>query len=138
MSPLREERATGSAVVILLVVGLAGCVATGPRERFPQRELPEPSGICLPTASIRDFRATSSSELNVRTGTEDWQYRVVLDRPCSELVTAQRIGWTSQQGLICDYRHDAILVAGERCAIGRIEEYNDGPGEAGPRGTARP
>jgi hypothetical protein len=92
----------------------------------------------LPTAAIRDFRATSNTELNVRTGNEDWQYRILLDRPCNELVTAQRIGWTSQKGLICDYRHDAILVAGERCAVGRIEDYKDFPVEAEPRGTDRP
>ena len=69
--------ASGSAAILLLVV--AGCAATGPRDRFPQRNLPEPSGICFPTAAIRDFRAVSSSELNVRTGNENWQYRVVLD-----------------------------------------------------------
>ena len=128
--------ASGSAAILLLVV--AGCAATGPRDRFPQRNLPEPSGICFPTAAIRDFRAVSSSELNVRTGNENWQYRVVLDRPCNELVTAQRIGWTSQKGLVCDYRHDAILVAGDRCAIGRIQDYIDGPVESGTPGTARP
>ena len=138
MRSVQERRTRGSAAGLWLLVGLTGCIATGPRERFPQRNLPEPSGICLPTAAIRDFRATSSSELNVRTGNEGWQYRVVLDRPCNEMVTAQRIGWTSQKGLICDYRHDAILVAGERCAIGRIEDYKDGPVKAGTRGTARP
>ncbi len=126
------------AAGLLLLVGLAGCAAPRAPARFAQRNLPVPSGICLPTAAIRDFRATSNTELNVRTGKEDWQYRVLLDRPCNELVTAQRIGWTSQKGLICDYRHDAILVAGERCAVGRIEDYKDGPVEAETRGTERP
>ena len=59
----------------------------------------------------------------MRTGSEDWQYQIKLDRPCSSLQTADRIGWTSQKGLVCDYRHDAIIVGRERCAIGRIEEY---------------
>ena len=138
MSSAGERRVTTLTAGLLLLVGLAGCAANGPRARFAQRNLPEPSGICLPTAAIRDFRATSNTELNVRTGNEDWQYRILLDRPCNELVTAQRIGWTSQKGLICDYRHDAILVAGERCAVGRIEDYKDFPVEAEPRGTDRP
>ena len=125
--PGRSVRVIGLLVVGALV--LSGCTARAPRERFPQRRLPEPSGFCLHTTAIRDFRATSPTELRVRTGREDWQYRIVLDRPCSSLQAADRIGWTSQKGLICDYRHDAILVGRERCAIGRIEEYKDDSSE---------
>ena len=110
-----------------LVLALGACGSRGPRERFPQRHLPAPSGICLQSALIRDFRASSPTELRVRTGAEGWQYSIILDRPCGDLVTADRIGWTSQRGLVCDYRHDAILVNGERCAIGRIEDYRSDP-----------
>jgi len=138
MSSVVQRRTTELAAGLWLLIGLAGCVASGPRDPYSQRNLPVPSGICLPTATIRDFRATSSTELHVRTGDEDWQYRVVLDRPCSTLISAQRIGWTSQEGLICDYRHDPILVAGERCAIGRIEDYKVDPVEAGLGGAVRP
>lgn len=138
MSPVMQRRTTDLAAGLWLLIGLAGCAATGARDPYPQRNLPVPSGICLPTATIRDFRGTSTTELLVRTGNEDWQYRVVLDRPCRALISAQRIGWTSQEGLICDYRHDAILVAGERCAIGRIEDYKTDAVEEGSGGASQP
>ena len=123
MDSLQQRSRRATWLLLASALWLSACTARGPRERFPQRRLPEPSGLCLHTSAIRDYRATSPTELKVRTGSEDWQYQIKLDRPCGSLQTADRIGWTSQKGLVCDYRHDAIIVGRERCAIGRIEEY---------------
>ncbi|MDG1402125.1 MAG: DUF6491 family protein [Candidatus Binatia bacterium] len=110
----------------LVLLAIAGCATPRNLVRRPQLELPQPTGQCIATAKIRDFRAKGVKELRVRTEENDWQYLLVLDRECPNLADAQRIGWTSQRGKICDYRHDAILVDGERCAIGRIEDYAAG------------
>ncbi len=108
---------------LALVVLLTGCSTRATNRRQPQVVLPVPSGQCIRTAMIKDYRTSGQQEIRVRTATSGWQYRVILDRKCALLPVVRTIGWTSQQGRLCDYRHDAILVGGERCAIGRIEEY---------------
>jgi hypothetical protein len=131
----------GKKVGSLCLIGaifLTGCASRTKGGRLAQVELPVATGRCLPTATIQDFRATSTTELRVRTGEKGWQYRIVLDRECRQLPVASRIGWTSQRGFICDYRHDAILVDGERCAIGRIEDYDAHPSEGASPGMSRP
>lgn len=133
MSAIRNG-ITRALVAVSVAAVFAGCAGARNSDKYPEQEkrLPEPTGTCIFVRTIQDFRVENPFSLLVRTRATGWQYRVELDRRCTQLPFAQAVGWTSQQGRVCDYRHDAVLVRGDRCSIGRITELKAQPGETKP------
>lgn len=121
---MRIGMCAGAKMVAVTIAALVvvGCARPRNADLYPAeaKRLPEPTGTCIYVRSIQDFRAENASSLLVRTRASGWQYKVELNGRCTPLPFAQVVGWTSQQGRICDSRHDAVLVRGERCSIGRI------------------
>jgi hypothetical protein len=142
MVKMESWRRAGAALTATVVL-LAGCASPRNAELYPAEEkrLPKPTGTCIYVRTIQDFRVEDAFSLLVRTRATGWQYKVELNRRCTQLPFAQAVGWTSQQGRVCDYRHDAVLVRGDRCGIGRIttiEEESGGEEGAPSVGPAVP
>ena len=129
MTSFPPRIALGVFFALALASAGPGCLARN-ADQYPaaEKRLPEPTGTCIFVRTIQDFRAENAFSLLVRTRATGWQYRVELDRRCVQLPFAQALGWTSQQGRVCDYRHDAVLVRDDRCSIGRITALQPVPG----------
>lgn len=114
------------AMVSLLLVG---CARPRNVDLYPPEagRLPEPTGTCIYVRTIQDFRVEDAFSLLVRTRGTGWQYKVELNSRCTPLPFVQAVGWTSQHGRVCDSRHDAVVVRGDRCSIGRITAIEEKP-----------
>lgn len=125
----RAER-LAAAVVLAVVAGCAAQKSAGPDAGgadAPPRRLASPTGKCIFLDTINDWKAVDPYHLLVRTRATGWQWRVTLDRRCSEILYANALKWDTIDTRVCDSRADAIVVPRNRCPIGSIEPYEQPP-----------
>jgi hypothetical protein len=111
-----------------MIVG--GCVVS---ERGASTKDTRPTGLpkmtldCIFIRSIDDWKDLDGYNLIIYAPTRAHAYHIELDRYCQSLHLADHIGISSHQdGRLCSYGGDAILVRGQRCPIGAIRPYKTG------------
>ena len=84
-------------------------------------KLPKAEGNCINPRSITDFKVLDRSRVLVNT----YPQRVIeVYDGCEGLRFADELKFAgSGGGIICDYRSDALIVDGNRCAIAAIRDY---------------
>lgn len=97
--------------------------ASAADEDAPPGKFPVPSGQCIFLRTIQDWKAADPYRILVRTKVSGWQWEVLLDRRCSDLLYANALAWDTPDSRVCDYRRDAITVPGDRCIITAIRPY---------------
>jgi hypothetical protein len=123
---------------------LLGCAATAPSppatpappspkappdsatEEVPPSRFPNPTGNCIFLRTIQDWKAVDPYRILVRTRVQGWQWEVLLDRRCSDILYANALKWDTPDTRVCDYRRDAITVPKSRCIITAIRPYAAG------------
>lgn len=126
----RPAEILAAAVVLAAVTGCAAQKAAhsdAGEEDAPPARLASPTGKCIFLDTINDWKAVDPYHLLVRTRATGWQWRVTLDRRCSEMLYANALTWDTIDTRVCDSRADAIVVPRNRCPIGSIEPYEQPP-----------
>lgn len=122
------RRADRTWLCLLTVVALfSGCAASSNQSPAAPKGLPPPTGKCIFVDTINDWKAVDPYHLLVRTRATGWQWKITLDRRCSDILYANALKWDTLDTRVCDSRADAITVARDRCTIGSIEPYDEPP-----------
>jgi hypothetical protein len=98
-------------------------------EQFPNR-LPQTTGECIFFRTLYDWKPLNRYNLIVWAPSRKHPYHLQLDRPCTNLRFAHTIGFTSNDGRLCGYAGDSVLVTSggglpERCPIGSITRLDE-------------
>ena len=98
-------------------------------EQYPDR-LPQQTRQCIFFRTLHDWKPLNRYNLIVWAPSRKHPYHIQLDRPCQNLRFAHTIGFTSNDGRLCSYGGDSILVTSggglpDRCPIGSITKLDD-------------
>ncbi len=114
----------------------AGCIAQKPpppqATPKPRPTLPAFTGRCIFINTIRDWKAVDPFHVLVQTRARGWQWEVVLERRCNNILFAEQMAWLGELNQICDYRRDSIAVQGDRCMIAAIHPWAPNPEPIAP------
>ena len=105
----RPAEILAAAVVLAAVTGCAAQKAAhsaAREEDAPPARLASPTGKCIFLDTINDWKAVDPYHLLVRTRATGWQWRVTLDRRCSEMLYANALTWDTIDTRVCDSRRD--------------------------------
>lgn len=99
-------------------------------EQYPDR-LPQTTRECIFFRTLHDWKPLNRYNLIVWAPSRKHPYHLQLDRPCRNLRFAHTIGFTSNDGRLCGYAGDSILVTSggglpDRCPIGSITKLDEG------------
>jgi hypothetical protein len=98
-------------------------------EQFPSR-LPKTTNQCIFFRTLYDWKPLNRHNLIVWAPSRSHPYHLQLDRPCQNLRFAHTIGFTSNNGRLCGFGGDSILVTSggglpDRCPIGSITKLDE-------------
>lgn len=98
-------------------------------EQFPDR-LPQVTNQCIFFRTLFDWKPLNRHNLIVWAPSRKHPYHLQLDRPCQNLRFAHTIGFTSNNGRLCGFGGDSILVTSggglpDRCPIGSITKLDE-------------
>jgi hypothetical protein len=111
---------------------IAGCAKPAPVEsakgkklaktakRTAKKALPKSEGNCINPRAVTNFKVLDRTRILVDT----YPQRVIeLYDSCEGVRFMEELTFAGTGGIICDYRSDALIVKGERCAIASIKDY---------------
>lgn len=98
-------------------------------EQYPDR-LPQTTNQCIFFRTLHDWKPLNRYNLIVWAPSRKHPYHLQLDRPCHNLRFAHTIGFTSNNGRLCGFGGDSILVTSggglpDRCPIGSITKLDE-------------
>ncbi|MGB1875413.1 MAG: DUF6491 family protein [Rhodospirillaceae bacterium] len=98
-------------------------------EQFPDR-LPQTTNQCIFFRTLYDWKPLNRHNLIVWAPSRKHPYHLQLDRPCQNLRFAHTIGFTSNNGRLCGFGGDSVLVGHggglpDRCPIGSITKLDE-------------
>ena len=98
-------------------------------EQYPDR-LPDTTNQCIFFRTLYDWKPLNRYNLIVWAPSRRHPYHLQLDRPCMNLRFAHTIGFTSNDGRLCGFGGDSVLVTSggglpDRCPIGSITKLDD-------------
>jgi hypothetical protein len=98
-------------------------------EQFPDR-LPDTTNQCIFFRTLYDWKPLNRHNLIVWAPSRKHPYHLQLDRPCQNLRFAHTIGFTSNNGRLCGFGGDSVLVTSggglpDRCPIGSITKLDE-------------
>lgn len=99
-------------------------------EQYPDA-LPQTSNQCIFFRTLYDWKPLNRYNLIVWAPSRKHPYHIQLDRPCHNLRFAHTIGFTSNDGRLCGFGGDSVLVGHggglpDRCPIGSITKLDEG------------
>ena len=97
-------------------------------EQYPDR-LPQTTNQCIFFRTLYDWKPLNRHNLIVWAPSRKHPYHLQLDRPCQNLRFAHTIGFTSNNGRLCGFGGDSVLVGHggglpDRCPIGSITKLD--------------
>lgn len=112
---------------------IAGCAKNAPVEAntkkgapaktaksAAKKSLPKAEGNCISPRAVTNFRVLDRSRILVDT----YPARViVLYDSCDGVRFMEELQFVGSEGIVCDYRNDALIVRGVRCPIAAITDY---------------
>lgn len=98
-------------------------------EQYPDK-LPQTSNQCIFFRTLYDWKPLNRYNLIVWAPSRKHPYHLQLDRPCHNLRFAHTIGFTSNDGRLCGFGGDSVLVGHggglpDRCSIGSITKLDE-------------
>ena len=98
-------------------------------EQYPDR-LPQTTGQCIFFRTLYDWKPLNRYNLMVWAPSRRHPYHLQLERPCHNLRFAHTIGFTSNDGRLCGFAGDSVLVTSgggipDRCPIGSITKLSE-------------